>query len=314
MKRFLGILIGVFAFSACDDGDLVVDSIDFEEVTTSSCADNNLIFKLKESEALILNIPEETFVNDPTPVGVPTELIINETNQVVYSFYNGKVTAGNICDLIPPATPVINKQWKAASGIIQITTTAVKKLNETDNSSRITGYNNSIVFVNIKFDKGDGTNQFYETFVFGDYLKPVTALPFAFQDLLNRCTASGQVYKFNESESFTLDIDPELLENAVTSTPRIGTIGAVKNKLVYRLYKGGVLPPEYFCQSTDPIFPVVSQEWLGKIGGTIEVTTTTNGPNTFKHTIVLKNVTLESKNSNFQLGDNYKYGELQTQP
>ncbi|MNR61797.1 hypothetical protein D3C85_1836440 [compost metagenome] len=70
--------------------------------------------------------------------------------------------------------------------------------------------------------------------------------------------------------------------------------------------------PDYFCQTTTPILPTVSEEWLGRTGGVIEVTTTTSGPNTFKHTIVLKNVTLEKDNSNFQLGNNYKYGELQT--
>ncbi|HEU4790490.1 MAG TPA: hypothetical protein VFS71_12440, partial [Flavobacterium sp.] len=249
MKQFLGILICVFAFTGCDDGDLIVDTIDFSDVTTSSCSDNNLIFKLKESESLILNIPEETFTENPTAANDPIELDINATNQVVYNFYDGKVATGNICDLIPPATPNIKNQWEASSGIIQITTTAVKKLNETDNSTRITGYNNSIVFQNITFTKPDGTTQFYETFPFGDYLKTIDQLPFGFQGLLNICTDSGQVYDFTESEAFTLNIDPALIDNVVTpaGSPRTGVIGLVKNKLVYRLFNG-VVPPSYFCQ------------------------------------------------------------------
>ncbi|HKO76407.1 MAG TPA: hypothetical protein VJU52_04285 [Flavobacterium sp.] len=312
MKRFLGILICVFAFSGCDDGDLIVDTIDFSDVTTSSCSDNNLIFKLKESESLILNIPEETFTENPTAANDPIELDVNAINQVVYNFYDGKVATGNICDLIPPATPNIKNQWEASSGIIQITTTAVKKLNETDNSTRITGYNNNIIFQNITFTKPDGTTQFYETFPFGDYLKTVDPLPFGFNGLLNICT-SGQVYDFTESEAFTLNIDPALIANAVTpvGSPRTGVIGLVKNKLVYRLFNG-VVPPSYFCQTTDPLLPTVNQTWLGKAGGVIEVTTTTSGPKTFKHTIILKNVTLEKDANNFQLGDSYNYGELQT--
>ncbi|PZX94668.1 hypothetical protein DOS84_03695 [Flavobacterium aquariorum] len=312
MKRFLGILICVFAFSGCDDGDLIVDTIDFSDVTASSCSDNNLIFKLKESESLILNIPEETFIENPTPVNAPIKLDINSTNQVVYNFYDGKVAIGNICDLIPPATPNIKNQWEASSGIIQITTTAVKKLNETDNSTRITGYNNNIIFQNITFTKPDGTTQFYETFPFGDYLKTVDPLPFGFQGLLNIC-ANGQVYDFTESEAFTLNIDPTLIANEVTpvGSPRTGVIGLSQNKLVYRLFNG-VVPQSYFCQATDPLLPTVNQTWLGKAGGIIEVTTTTSGPNTFKHTIILKNVTLEKDTNNFQLGTSYKYGELQT--
>jgi hypothetical protein len=315
MKRFLGILCCVIAFSGCDDGDLVVDTIDFSEVAAKECANNNLIYKLKEGEALILNIPETTFDGNPTVVGTPTELVINSTNQVIYNFYDGKVADGNICDIVPPATPGVKYQWKASSGIIQITTTAVKKLDETNNSTRITGYNYSIVFKNITFDKGDGTTQFYETFVFGDYFKPINpVLPFAFNELLNICTTTGEVYKFTENESLTLNIDPALIVNEVTpiGSPRTATIGTVTNKLTYRFFTNGVLQPEYFCQIPVPLLPTVNQIWLGKEGGAIEVSTTTNGPNSFVHTIIFKNVTLEKGSSNFQLGTSYKYGELVT--
>lgn len=313
MKRFLGILICTIALSSCDDGDLVVDKIDFSQVQTQSCSTNNLLYKLNENESLILNVPTTTFTNNPTVPGVPTVLDISATNQVVYSFYDGKVISGNICDLIPPATPKTNSQWKASSGKIEIVTTDIKKLDETNNSTRITGYNNNIIFKNITFDKGNGTSQFYETFTFGDYLKTVTPLPFAFNGLLNRCT-TGEVYDFSPSESFSLYIDDALIANEVTpiGSPRIGAVGLVKNKLAYRLFTNGVVSPDYFCKTTVPLTPTVSEEWLGKVGGIIEVTTTTNGPNSFKHTIILKNVTLEKGNSNFQLGNSYKYGELQT--
>jgi hypothetical protein len=313
MKRFLGILICTIALNSCDDGDLIVDKIDFSEVKTESCTTNNLLYKLNDNESLILNVPTTTFTNNPTVPGVPTILDVNATNQVVYSFYNGKVVSGNICDLIPPATPNVNNQWKASSGKIEIVTTDIKKLDETNNSTRITGYNNNIVFKNITFDKGDGTSQFYETFTFGDYTKTVDPLPFAFNGPLNRCT-TGEVYEFSPSESFTLYIDDALIANEDTpiGSPRTGAIGLVKNKLAYRLFTNGAVTPSYFCNATLPLLPTVSQEWLGKIGGIIEVTTTTSGPNSFKHIITLKNVTLEKGNSNFQLGTSYKYGELQT--
>lgn len=313
MKRFLGVLICAVALNSCDDGDLIVDKIDFSAVQTQSCTTNNLLYKLNDNESLILNVPATTFTNNPTDPGVPTSLDVNATNQVVYSFYDGKVISGNICDLIPPATPNVNSQWKASSGKIEIVTTDIKKLDETNNSTRITGYNNSIVFKNITFDKGDGTSQFYETFAFGDYTKTADPLPFAFQGLLNICSNNGQVYQFSPNESFTLDIDPALIINEVTApnTPRTGVVGATVNKLAYRLFNG-VVSPDYFCKATVPLLPTVSQEWLGKVDGIIEVTTSTNGPNVFKHVIILKNVTLIKGNSNFQLGNSYKYGELQT--
>ena len=312
MKRFIGILSCVIAFAACDDGDLIVDTINFDEVVTSTCSENNLLFKLKEGESLILNIPEETFEEDATEDNAPIKLDINSTNQVVYNFYDGKVSSANICDLIPPSTPSVKTQWNASSGIIEITTEVVKSEPDANNANKITGYKNNIIFKNITFAKGDGTTQFYETFVFGDYLQTITPLPLAFNQLLSICS-NGQVYQFSGGESFTLKIDPSLIINEVTplDKPRTGTIELVNNKLVYRMFNS-VVPPEYFCQTTDPLVPTVKEEWLGRVGGTIEVSTTTTGPKVFKHTIILKNVTLEKGNSNFQLGTSYKYGELQT--
>jgi hypothetical protein len=47
---------------------------------------------------------------------------------------------------------LVTDQWNATAGKIQIFTTAVKTLNETENSTRISGYNH-IVFKNITFAK-----------------------------------------------------------------------------------------------------------------------------------------------------------------
>jgi hypothetical protein len=81
--------------------------------------------------------------------------------------------------------------WK-----IQIFTTAVKTLNETENSTRISGYNHNIVFKNITFAKA--TEQVYETFPFGDY---VTSATFAFSfDKTVKCNSSNLVYNYTSSE------------------------------------------------------------------------------------------------------------------
>jgi hypothetical protein len=315
MKKFLGILICVIAFSGCDDGDLIVDTINFDDVNTSTCADNNLLFKLKESESLILNIPEDTFedtfIEDNTAVGDTIKLDVNNINQVIYNFYDGKVTTAKICDLIPPGFPNTKTQWNATSGVIQVTTKTTKETNETNNSTKITGYNNTIIFKNITFTKADGTTQFYKTFPFGDYKQTITPLPLAFKEALDICS-NNQVYKFYASESFTLDIDPDLIENKPTpiDKPREGTIGLVKNRLVYRMFNS-VVTAGYFCQPTQPTEPTVKEEWLGVVGGTIQVSSTEVVPGVYKHTIVLKNVSLAKGNSNFQLGNNYKFGDLQ---
>lgn len=319
MKRFLGLIALTFALNSCDDGNLSLETINFEDVTIQSCTTNDIIYKLKEKEALLFEIPESSFKNEPTNPDTPTIIDIdNSTYRVVYRFYNGTVAADNICNTIPPALPIVTDQWTATSGEIQIITTAVKTTNTTENSTRITGYNHNIVFKNITFAKNNGT-QVYETFPFGDYVTNATPLPFGFDKIVEQCPITKKIYNYVSGESITIDdIDPTLIVNTETplNTPRTGLISSLKNKLAYRLYSG-VLTPSYFCGASVPLLPAISEEWnavngIAGISGIIEVTTIKSGTTAFKHTIVIKNATLKKGNSEFRLGDSYIYGEFLT--
>jgi hypothetical protein len=319
MKRFLSVLALTFAFNSCDDGDLTLETIDFEAAATQSCTTNDIIYKLKEKEALLFEIPKTSFENEPTNPNAPSTIDIdNSQYRVVYRFYNGAVAADNICNTIPPALPGVTDQWIATSGKIQIITTAVKTTNGTDNSTRITGYNHNIVFKNITFAKNNGT-QVYETFPFGNYVTSATPLPFGFDKIAEQCPTTKQIYNYTSGESFTIDsIDPALIINTETplNTPRTGLIGSLKNILTYRLYSG-LLTSSYFCATTIPVLPAISEEWnaingVAGLSGIIEVTTIKSGTTAFKHTIVIKNATLKKGNSEFRLGDSYIYGEFLT--
>lgn len=315
MKRVVSLLFVALFLNSCDDGNLFQEDISFEDVATQSCNTNNIIYKLKDKESLILEIPESSFTNEPSLVGSPKIIDINSANRVVYRFYNGTVYSSVICETIPPITPTVTDQWTATAGKIQIFTTAVKTT-ATDNSTRITGYNHNIVFKNITFAKNSGT-QVYETFPFGDYVTSATALPFGFDQTVEKCSSSNQIYNYNSSESLTLDIDPTLIASTATplNTPRTGLISDTNNKLTYQLFSG-LLTGSYFCNTTIPSTPVVSEEWnavagVSNISGIIEVTTTTFGTG-FKHTIVLKNVTMKKGSNDFKLGNSYIYGDLFT--
>lgn len=312
MKRVLSLLVFSMFLNGCDDGDLIQENIDFDDVTAQKCTTNNIIYKLKDSEALIFEATGVTFPTETTS----QELNISSSNRVIYRFYNGTVTASTICESIPPATPIVTGQWTATGGKIVINTTAVKTTDETDNSTKITGYNHNITFKNVTFDKGNGT-QVYETFAFGDYLISATPLPLAFNKTLEQCSSSKQLYDYNSSEALILDVDSALIVNEATplNAPRTGLISDTKNKLTYRLFSG-LVTDAYFCNTTFPATPVVTEEWIAVAGiantsGIIEVTTTVFG-NGFKHTVVLKKVKMKKGNSDFILGDNYIYGELLT--
>lgn len=320
MKRVFSLLILMLLLNGCDDGDLTLETIDFEDAETKSCSDNNIIYKLKENEALLLEISKKTFKNKPTDPNSPTVIDIdNSTNRVVYHFYDGAVAEDNICNTIPPAKPYAIDQWIASSGKIEIATTTKTTAGTIAGSTVITGYNHRIVFKNITFEKTNGT-QVYKTFVFGDYITPATPLPFGFDKTVDQCLISKDVYNFTSGEALTLEkLDATLIVNEETQPdkPRTAIIGSDNNKLIYRLYSNGVLSGSYFCNTPPPTLPTVSEEWNGvngvaNISGIIEVTTIKSGTTAFKHNIVIKNATLKKDNSTFKLGDVYIYGELIT--
>lgn len=318
MKRFFGLLLLVLSLNGCDDGDLILETIDFDDATTLSCSTNNVLYRLNEKEALLLEIPKSIFQNEPTPVNEPIEISIGGDNRVIYRFYNGVVATDNICETIPPATPSVVDQWTATGGTIQIYTTSVKTTNTTTNSTKITGYNHNIVFKNITFSKTNGT-QVYENFTFGNYVTTITSLPFNFDQTIEKCEVNtpNLIYNYNSNEALTLEIDPSLLKNEDTplNSPRTGLLSDSNNILKYRFYNG-LLTAGYFCNSSLPSTPIIDQEWNAVAGvavtsGIIEVTTTTNSPG-FKHTIVLKKVTFKKGSNDFYLGDSFIYGEILT--
>ena len=312
MKKILGILMLLLFINACDDGRLTVDVIDFSAVPAQKCSAKDVIYKVKDAEMLFIEIPASTFINDQTPVGVPIEVPINTTNKVTYRKYDGTVTLNNICPPVPVATPNLKEEWDATDGTIEITSTAIKSTNTTDNSTRITGYNYYIVFKNITFLKPSGP-QIYTTFVFGNYTTSVSPLAFGFNHVVDKSTCDTKIYDFSGSEAFTLDVGDynTLFASAVTTTPRTALISAT-NKLSYRLYSG-TITDALFCAGT---IPTLTQQWdaingIAATSGIIEVSTTTLGSG-YLYTIRLKKVSLKRGNSDFSLGDDYLFGTLIT--
>ena len=317
MKRILRILSLLLFITACDDGNLTVDVIDFSEVAVQKCSDKDVIYKVKDAELLFIEIPASTFINDATVEGEPIEVTINSTNKVTYRKYDGTVSSANICPTVPNATPNLIEEWNASSGTIQITSAAIKSTNTVDNSTRITGYTYNIVFKNITFQKPTGP-QVYETFLFGNYATTVSPLAFGFNEEVDKstCVSDNRIFDFSGSEVFTLDVADyaTLFANEVTTTPRTALISST-NKLSYRLYSG-TITNDYFCTTTIPTTPTLLQQWnaidgIEATSGIIEVSTTTLGA-AFQHTIRLKKVTLKKENSSFSLGDDYLFGTLIT--
>jgi len=316
MKKVLGLLVFAFILSSCDDGDIVVESLNFDDVAIGKCSTKNILYKINGNEIMQLTFPANTFTNE---VGRKDDVQITSEDQVRYRQYNSDVTSASICNDIQPAMPTISEEWIAQAGQITVNTTLVNKAADPETGRIVIDhYDHQIVFKNIKFSKPSGT-QTQETLNFGTYTTPATTLPFNFAASdLKRCAATNRLYsaKSQGTEGLYLsNYDAALFSTATADldTPKTFSIGATQNSLVYRLFTTA-LPANgndaYFCTETIPATPTVNQLWTAE-SGTIQVVTTSMGGGVFKHTIRLKAVTFrKDANTAIYYGDDILYGEL----
>ncbi|MFH6996949.1 hypothetical protein ACHRVZ_03390 [Flavobacterium sp. FlaQc-57] len=331
MKKYASLLLFALLLNGCDDGDLTVDSVDFDAISAQSCDPliNTLIYKLKAQESLLLQLPAGSIKNDPTLPNDPLIYNIDQDGNGSYRFlyraYDGTVATANICGAIPPKTPNVTQEWLAISGVIQIATAQIEETDATTGSSKITGYNHSINFKNITFLKPSGIDQVMAEFPFGDLKTTVTnPVVVSFTDEnADYCPTAKKIYNDNGISSLVIEnLDPALIDNSATpvGTPRTSLINlnGTMNKVYYRTYSG-TLPAEtstYFCTDKTPTTPPVLDNWYGKDGvanvsGIIQVTTTEE-EKVYRHKVVLANATLRKSNSSFKLGTSFLLGTFVT--
>lgn len=120
MKRWLWLSIVVLLWN-CDDGDLEIKEIVFDEVVLSSCTadlETTVFFKLKEDESLILVLQGGILQNME---GVLFSDIPSQS-KFYYRFFDSTVSSDYFCDEIPPPTPLVEKEIEATGGTLVITT------------------------------------------------------------------------------------------------------------------------------------------------------------------------------------------------
>jgi hypothetical protein len=320
MKKYTCLLLFALFLNGCDDGDLTIETFDFDTISAVSCSgteDYKLIYKLKGQESLLLQLPDEALKNEITGDGAAKEFDINgSTIKLVYRIYDGPVAIPNICDAIRPASPNIINEWLAEAGKIIITTKANLSPPTADNATRITGYTHNIIIKNVTYSKPG--IQLGPSFTFGDFkteLEKTETLILIFDESAQQCPTSKQVYNDNGSESITIDnLDPNLIVNTPTApgSPRVQNITPTINKVTFKVYSNGTVPDDYFCKTTTPTTPTIRETWVAE-SGTISVETSTLG-NNFKHIITFKDVKLVKGNVSFLLGNNFKSWELITTP
>jgi len=163
MKRSISMFILALSLTACDDGDITLQSFDFEAQAIQKCTTNELLFKIKSAELLVVTLPNSATANVVTPDGQPRIIQVNTTNRVLYRKYSGNLSAASICSTIPPSNPSVVKEWVATGGTIEVITTERRNAND-----ELIGYTHNIRFVNINFSSTTDSFSFV-SYIFGNY-------------------------------------------------------------------------------------------------------------------------------------------------
>lgn len=101
---------------------------DEDSINIQRCADapKGQAFTVNGDEALQFILRPQTL---PTPTEATTTIIdfglTTESSDIIFSEYSGTALATLFCDVVPPITPVVTKQWEAISGNLRIETTVV---------------------------------------------------------------------------------------------------------------------------------------------------------------------------------------------
>ncbi|MGQ2983784.1 hypothetical protein [Flavobacterium sp.] len=138
--------------------------IETTDLDLRSCDENDLVYKRKAGEVLILNLDPSRY---PSSVGTtgPIDVATLTDEGVLFLVYNGSIGDGHICDVIAPVSPTIRERWEAISGTITIITEEVP--GGTGALQYKIRFSNNMVFEKVS----DTTGQ---TFILSDLVVPIS--------------------------------------------------------------------------------------------------------------------------------------------
>lgn len=125
MKKVVLLVLLSISLS-CDDGDLTIETIDFDDASIMFCEssttiDSDLFFKLNSTESLILKLQSGVLKNEVSEDTIVSS--VPSQSQITYRTFSGTISKDYFCDDIPPLDPVVLQELEAEGGSVKIFTT-----------------------------------------------------------------------------------------------------------------------------------------------------------------------------------------------
>lgn len=119
---FLLVFLGLMG---CSDGELQIETIDFDSVPMNFCGsastETELFFKLNDFDALILDLSSGLIRNEASSDTLRSA--IPGDSQVRYRLFNASVNSSYFCDAVPPVTPTVTEEIPVQAGEVLVFTT-----------------------------------------------------------------------------------------------------------------------------------------------------------------------------------------------
>ncbi|HET8809172.1 MAG TPA: hypothetical protein VFM65_02790 [Flavobacteriaceae bacterium] len=170
MKKTICLLFLSLLFMACDDGDIIVTTFDFDsETQLSLCGGNTtkVIYAINDEpiESISFNFENEDFDGtfDSIQPPEPREIAFDQNNELIYRTYNAAINGNDyFCVEVPPSTPVVLQEYTSTSGgSVFFSTTVTEQDDEDSVPSEAEDRNANGDFFDDDFD-GDGIPDFID--------------------------------------------------------------------------------------------------------------------------------------------------------
>lgn len=190
MKKIVVLLLATAVLTACNDGDLVFENLNFNENDIQKCQDKELYFKTNNNELLLVDFSSNangvngSVLDTLAPLGVTQSLPTSNITKIYYRTYEATIAAATICSILAPANPKVTAEYTSLpGGRVFYTRTMIPAV--TDNNVNV-NYTYTINFENITLTNGTAEIK-YATLPYGSYVYDTSRMTFNFTNNFVNC-------------------------------------------------------------------------------------------------------------------------------
>lgn len=163
-RKLFFLASATFLFFSCNDGNLAIETISFDNQEVISCTKDTtatFLFKYNASQALILTLPQNVLKNKKDSI----KTSLSTDYKLFYRTFNGSVNESYFCGSYPPVSPSVISQFEATGGTLYLVTQPIydEKTNE------ILRYDHIITIKDLVILNSEGNKLIDSNFNFGIY-------------------------------------------------------------------------------------------------------------------------------------------------